>query len=133
MGKLDQYMQGRTEGMELALRIVKDKGIEELEKEIKFRSTSGISLNVTSKELTAASENIKEMMLKTFTVLSIASIHDVFGFGKKRCQKYMDRMNEGVGYLMQDMATWEDYANAIKEQIGIDFDVCWEDYKKGCN
>lgn len=32
MAKLDQYMQGRTEGMELALRIAKDKGIEELEK-----------------------------------------------------------------------------------------------------
>ena len=27
MAKLDQYMQGRTEGMELALRIAKDKGI----------------------------------------------------------------------------------------------------------
>lgn len=33
MSKLDKYMQGRTEGMEFALRIVKDKGIEELEKE----------------------------------------------------------------------------------------------------
>lgn len=37
MAKLDQYMQGRTEGMELALRIAKDKGIEELEKEVRFR------------------------------------------------------------------------------------------------
>ena len=33
MSKLDSYMQGRTEGMEFALRLVKDKGIEELEKE----------------------------------------------------------------------------------------------------
>lgn len=37
MAKLDQYMQGRTEDMELALRIAKDKGIEELEKEVRFR------------------------------------------------------------------------------------------------
>ena len=37
MSKLDSYMQGRTEGMEFALRLVKDKGIEELEKEIKFQ------------------------------------------------------------------------------------------------
>lgn len=27
MSKLDQYMQGRTEGMEFALRLAKDKGI----------------------------------------------------------------------------------------------------------
>ena len=29
-------MQGRTEGMEFARRLVKDKGIEELEKEIRM-------------------------------------------------------------------------------------------------
>lgn len=29
MSKMDSYMQGRTEGMEFALRLVKDKGIEE--------------------------------------------------------------------------------------------------------
>ena len=43
-------MQGRTEGMELALRIAKDKGIEELEKEVRFRQKTGISLNVTRVE-----------------------------------------------------------------------------------
>lgn len=58
MSKLDSYMQGRTEGMEFALRLVKDKGIEELEKEIKFRQRTGISLNVTRQELNAASNKI---------------------------------------------------------------------------
>lgn len=56
MSKMDSYMQGRTEGMEFALRLVKDKGIEELEKEIKFRQRTGISLNVTRQELNAASK-----------------------------------------------------------------------------
>lgn len=36
MGKLEEYMKGRTEGMEFALRLVKDKGIEELEKRNSF-------------------------------------------------------------------------------------------------
>lgn len=31
MGKFDKYTQGRMEGMELALRIAKEKGVEELE------------------------------------------------------------------------------------------------------
>ena len=48
-------MQGRTEGMEFARRLVKDKGIEELEKEIRFRQRTGISLNVTRQELNEAS------------------------------------------------------------------------------
>lgn len=84
MAKFDQYMQGRTEGMEFALRLAKDKGIEELEKEIKFRNSTGISLNVTRQELNAASNKIKEMTLDTFTTLGIAVLHDVFGFGEKK-------------------------------------------------
>lgn len=83
MSKLDSYMQGRTEGMEFARRLVKDKGIEELEKEIRFRQRTGISLNVTRQELNEASNKIKEMTLDTFTLLSVACLCDLWGFGKK--------------------------------------------------
>lgn len=105
MGKLEEYMKGRTEGMEFALRLVKDKGIEELEKEIKFRNRTGISLNVT--------------------ILGIAALHDAFGFGEKRCQRFMDKMGEGAEYLMNDLATWEDYISAIKEELGMNLKIRW--------
>lgn len=84
MSKMNSYMQGRTEGMEFALRLVKDKGIEELEKEIKFRQRTGISLNVTRQELNAASNKIKEMTLDTYSILSVACLCDLWGFGKKK-------------------------------------------------
>lgn len=63
MSKLDQYMQGRTEGMEFALRLAKDKGIEELEKEVRFRNRTGVSLNLTRQEIAAGSDKIKNMTL----------------------------------------------------------------------
>lgn len=125
MGKLEEYMKGRTEGMEFALRLVKDKGIEELEKEIKFRNRTGISLNVTRQELNAASGRIKEMTLDTFTILGVAALHDAFGFGEKRCQRFMDKMGEGTEYLMNDLATWEDYIGAIKEELGMNLKIRW--------
>ena len=49
MAKLDQYMQGRTEGME---------------KEVRFRQKTGISLNVTRQELNKASNKIKGVRLR---------------------------------------------------------------------
>lgn len=125
--KLDQYMLGRTEGMELALRIAKDKGIEELEKEVRFRQRTGISLNVTRQELNAASNKIKEMTLDTFTILSIACLHDLWGFGQKRCQQYMDKMAEGAQYLVEDLATWDDYTKEIQEQLGFEIKIRWND------
>lgn len=117
MSKMDSYMQGRTEGMEFALRLVKDKGIEELEKEIKFRQRTGISLNVTRQELNAASNKIKEMTLDTYSILSVACLCDLWGFGKKRCQQFMDKMAEGAQYLVDDLATWDDYRQAIQERL----------------
>ena len=103
MSKMDSYMQGRTEGMEFALRLVKDKGIEELEKEIKFRQRTGISLNVTRQELNAASNKIKEMTLDTYSILS------------------------GTQYLVDDLATWDDYRQAIQERLGFEIKIRWND------
>ena len=84
MGKLDALMEGRLQGMEFALRLVKDQGIEALEKEIRYRSRKKICLNVTTAELSAASNKIKEQTLDTFTILGIAALHDLFGFGEKK-------------------------------------------------
>ena len=51
MSKMDSYMQGRQRAWNLALRPRKKiKAIEELEKEIKFRQRTGISLNVTRQD-----------------------------------------------------------------------------------
>ena len=39
MNKMKEYERGREDGLDLALRIVRDGGIEALEREIKFRGS----------------------------------------------------------------------------------------------
>ncbi len=34
------------------------------------------------------------MTMDTFTILTVAVLHDEFGFGEKRCQRFIDRMNK---------------------------------------
>ena len=41
MGKINAKMEGRTEGLELALRIVREGGAEALEREMKRRRVTG--------------------------------------------------------------------------------------------
>lgn len=124
---IKELMRGRTEGMEFALRIAKEQGIEELEREVRSRQKTGISLNVTRQELNAMTDKIKKMTLDTFTTLSIASIHDVFGFEEAECRKFMNKMEEGARYLMDDLATWNDYIKAIKDELGMDLTIRWND------
>lgn len=125
MNKETEYQRGREDGLSLALRIVRDGGLEALEKEIRFRGVTGIHTSLAGKDLNKASEKIKEMTLNTFTVLSIACLHDEFGFGQKRCQRFMDKMDEGAQYIIDDLATWEDYIASIKEQLGFDLVIHW--------
>lgn len=123
--KMRDYEAGRADGLLLALRIVRDGGIEALEKEIKFRGITGINTSLAAKDLNKATVRIKEMTIDTFTVLGIAALHDEFGFGKKRCIRWKRKMDEGADYLMDDLATWEDFVNEIKEQLGIDLEIRW--------
>lgn len=119
MAKTNEYMAGREDGLQLALRIVKEKGIEGLEEEIRFRNITGIHTLLDKKSLDTATKKIKEMTIDTFTVLSVATLRDEFDFGKKRCERFIDRMNLKVECLLDDMVTWQDFIDNIEEEMGI--------------
>ncbi len=125
MNKMREYERGREDGLLLAQRIVREGGAEALEREIKFRGVTGIHTSLAAKDLDKASEKIKEMTLDTFTILSIAALHDAFGFGEKRCQRFMDKVAEGADLLMDDLATWSDYIDSIKEELGLNLEIRW--------
>lgn len=125
MNKMREYERGREDGLLLAQRIVREGGVEALDKEIKFRGCTGIHTSLASKDLDVASQKIKEMALDVFLVLGIAALHDCFGFGQKRCQKWKDKIDEGADIILDDMATWKDYTDSIKEELNLDLEVRW--------
>ena len=125
MSSFNKEMQARTEGMAYAFRIAKEKGIEELEKEIKFRNLTGISLNLSRKDLNKASEKINEITMDTFSILTVAVLHDEFGFGEKRCQRYLDRMDQKAECMVDNLCTWGDYIQTIKEELNIEMQIRW--------
>lgn len=130
MNKMREYERGREDGLDLAYRIVQHGGIEALKKELKFRGVTGIKTSLAAKDLGKAGEAIKEMTLDTITILALAVLHDDFGFGEKRCQKFMDGMDRGAQFLVKDLATWPDYIESIKEQMGIDVTIRWNNEDK---
>lgn len=119
MNKMKEYERGREDGLGLALRIVRDGGIEALEREIKFRGITGVHTSLASKDLDKAAQKIKEMTLDTFTILGIAVLHDDFGFGEKRCQRFRNGLDRAADYINDGLAEWIDYVGAIKEELRI--------------
>lgn len=120
-----EYERGREDGLLLAQRIVREGGVEALDKEIKFRGCTGVHASLAYKDLNVASQKIKEMAMDVFLVLGIAALHDCFGFGQKRCQRWKDKIDEGADIILDDMATWKDYTDSIKEELNLDLEVRW--------
>lgn len=123
MSNIKDYARGRNDGLAMALRIMEIEGIEGLRKEIKFRGVTGIHTALAKKELDQATAQIKEMTLDTMVVLAVATLHDEFGYGQKRCQRFMDRMELKASCLADDLATWPDYIQSIKDEIGLELSI----------
>ena len=65
-----------------------------LEKEIEFRNITGIRTALAKKDINRATIKIKEQTVDTVKILSVATLHDEFGFGEKRMQRFMGRLKE---------------------------------------
>ena len=109
MNKMREYERGREDGLDLALRIVRQGGLEALEKECRFRNITGIHTSLAVKDLDKASEKIKEVIADCYVVLSLAVLHDVFQFGEVRCQRFRNGLDKAADYINDGLVkrTWK--------------------------
>lgn len=131
MAKIDNYIAGREDGLQLALNIVKKKGVKGLEDEIRFRNATKIHTLLDKKSLEIATQKIKEMTVDTVTVLSVAVLRDEFEFGKKRCQRYIDRMNLKAECLTEGFVKWNEIVEDIDNDMGIRLRIRRNDRRYG--
>lgn len=84
MGKIDKLQQARMDGMCRALEITKDKGVDALEAEIRFRNATGLQLDVNMEAAEAAIAKVAERIYMT---LLITLIEEKNGYTKKRTRR----------------------------------------------
>jgi len=119
MSKADVLQQGRLEGMYYALNRIEKDGIEAFKEEMRFRQAFGCTLFNTKKELKDYSDAVINRSMQCILVFAVATLHDEFGFGQKRCQQFIDRFNTKASCLTEDYITWEEQCKIIEEEIGI--------------
>ncbi len=117
--KMADYSKGRNDGLALALKIVKEGGIEALEKEIQFRNVSQIHTGLAHKDLEKALDPIKQMTLDTVLALSLLSLRDEFDMGKVRLERFMGRFSEKAGCIADDLCSWPDVVKTVHDETGI--------------
>lgn len=122
MSKHDDYIWGRQSGLELALKIVREDGIAGLEKEVRYRGRTNINPYATVKELTQVERKLVQRTIYTTLLVTMSALCDLYGFGKTRIARLYGKITEGIDLINTDLATFDDYAEALKELHGIDID-----------
>ena len=126
MGKKSQYDAGRLDGLELGLRIAETDGIEALRKECRMRGAWNLNLSLMTKDVDKITETLKEICYQTMMVAWVSVLHDEFGFGKVKLERFRERFNLKTACMGDDMVSWSDFRKILKDECGIEMEIRFE-------
>ena len=119
---LKDYQTGRNDGLALAAKIIKEGGVDALEKEIRQRGVCGVNTNLTMKELDEALLPVKQNCIDMVMALFLAALRDEFGFGKTRLERVRDRLSLKANCL-GEYVKWADIVKTIEEETGVKVEI----------
>lgn len=115
--------QARREGMSYALKYAREHGLDALEEELKLRGAYNIPIRINKKELQEFTNNAKAMLLDTVLILTSVTLHDEFGFGKKRLEQFIERFNTKAECIGEEYTDWQDQIDILREECGLEYQL----------
>ena len=121
MGKAKwaELERARRDGIGYALGIVREKGIEGLEEDVRFRNISKVSVAMSEDEYKDLTERMGKRISQVILTLAEITLRDEFGFGKSRLEKFADRLNEKAGCVAEGYTTVEEQIEILEKETGM--------------
>lgn len=66
---------------------------------------------------------IKNNTVDTVTILSAYILHEKFGFGRTRLDRFIHEFNFQAECLMDDYFTWDDQIEVLRQECGINLEI----------
>lgn len=129
MARKTKEFELRMQGMVAAYEIVKQGGIEALQKDIKYRGLTEAPATVPQAEIDKFITGIKENLFVTVKVVSMIALKNLWGFGDKRLKQFEEEFQKvtkdamDMDWIGKHYVTLTDYAKCIQEENGIHIDV----------
>ena len=125
MSKADKESMARISGMEYAVRRIKDIGLDEFEKELRWRNRNRIGMTISPQEISEASNAIKAQTYDTIRIMTLMLLLDKFDFTVEQAEAFNDAWNFRVECLTDNYVEWDDYKQALKDEYGIETEIQW--------
>lgn len=129
MKKSNKEFEARIQGMLYAHKIAKERGLDELEKEIKLRGILKLDIWADKKEVDALYDTLSTNLYQHMLVTVMYSIHREFGFGRDRLIRLKKEFDKNVKMLLkldwmgEHYTTFEDWGIELNQKFGLDFNV----------
>ena len=137
-----KFYEARMAGYIAAYNIAKKDGIEALEKELKIRNMLKIDVSVKGEKIREYFDEISTNLYHNVLTTVAWTLHDKYGFGKKRIHEFIEEFNKTVqatldlDYLGGHYVKLEDFALELNQKynLGIDYirvAVCQDVHDEG--
>lgn len=98
-------------------------GLDALESDLKKRGAYNIPVRIDDKALQEFTDNAKNMMLDTILILASVTLHDEFGFGRERLNRFKKRFNFKAECIGENYTDWNDQISILKEECGLEYSI----------
>lgn len=126
----DKFYEARMQGMIYAANLVKEKGIEALDSDIKMRGIYKVPLSMSESQFNEFVSVIGEGSKNAVFAIVYVVLCEDFGFGEKRLNKFasgfLKRYKDvfALDYMGNHYVTLTDYAIMMKEKYGsLEIDI----------
>ena len=123
MGKLNKEEQARRDGMQFALRVVEQGGVEALRRECQIRNVANVPVGIKEKELNEFVYNVKLNTMDCMLIMSLAVLVDEFDFNEEQCQQFKQRFELKADCICEDYASWDDIKAQLKEDVNMKLEI----------
>ena len=127
--KQTEYDRGRWDMLSLCLKLGREGGIEAIEEQAKLRGVIGDVYPITKEQAKKISEGMKATLETSLRVVIMTVLHNDFGFGEKRIQRFMRQYDKFIHYLDHGWVAWIDVVEELKKdlklEIGYDENSEW--------
>ena len=143
MKKTNKEFEARMQGMLYAHKIAMERGLDELEKDIKMRGVLKLDIWADKKEVDALYDTLSTNLYQHMLVTVMYSLNNAYGFGKDRLERFKKEFDKNVlmltklDWMGEHYVTFEDWARELNEKYGMEFDVkkmeVLRESQDGCN
>lgn len=123
MGRLSKEEQARRDGMQWALRVAEDGGVEALKRECEIRSITDLPVGIREKEADVFCNNVKMNTVDAVTILSLTVLTDEFGFTREQCNRFKERFDLKTDCLMGCYVNWRELIEQIQEDLDMKLEI----------